>query len=670
MKDFLTDAGGASRIKLSNLDSENLAIWTTLRVNKLLEDVENGAVDIKTVRNSPFKDNEPVWRKANIIFEYTPEEQVEIRRCKSDVIYFANHYAQVMTEDGIQQIVLRDYQEEILQAFKTNRFNILDASRQIGKSVMSAIFIAWTLIFQTDKNVLTVANIATTTKEVMDKIKSILENLPFFLKPGCVSNNVMSMKFDNGCRLIGRTTTKNTGIGFAIHLLYIDEFAHINASYLNFFYRAIYPTISASTQSKIIITSTPNGMNKFYEIYMDALEGKNQYTPLRVDWWQVPGRNEKWKRDTIADLGSEEDFNQEYGLQFFSSDVLLLPSKSLKKIFNLRIPYVTPAWAETPDTIDLLEGLSFHPNFAKLTVDDIRNDPNFYVLSVDTADGLNRDYSVVNIFKFVALPLKMLEGVKDFIKNETDIFSLVQIGTFRTNTKDINQYCNSLSHLLFKVFNPERVRLLVELNHKGEYIMDKITQNEEYWAGMVVFSKHTEAALNWKPGLKLTVNNKIKYCERYKYLTAVNKILPNEFKTVHELGSFGRTRNGTYRSQSGNDDLAMTCVNAAAFFESPNFWELANNEIERLPKEYVKDVHDKYLKDVYFSRGTKYDHGMLSELNGAVSGIARTPGVNIALNEDYIRNSQATIDGFYGGNSAELDAYTESVKKYREDPNR
>lgn len=664
MKDFLTDTGGSSRIKLSGLDQENLAIWTTERVNQLFKDVEDGVIDIKTIKNSPFKDNDPVWKKANLIFEYTPYEVEEIKKCKNDIIYFANHYAQTMTDDGIQQITLRDYQEEILISFKENRMNILNASRQIGKSVMAAIFIAWFLIFNTEKNVLTVANIATTTKEVMDKIKSILEHLPFFMKPGCVSNNVMSMKFDNGCRLIGRTTTKNTGIGFTVHLLYIDEFAHINPSYLNFFYRAIYPTISASTsKSKIIITSTPNGMNKFYEIYMDALNGRNQYTPLRVDWWQVPGRDEAWKKFTIADLGSEEDFNQEYGLQFFSSDVLLLPSKTLKKIFNLRIEYHVPEWAQKPDVIDLLDGLQFHPNMARMTVDDIKNDPNYYIFSVDTADGLNRDYSIVNIFKFVALPVKMLENVKEFVKVETDVFAVVQVGTFRTNTKDINQYCNSLEHLLFNVFNPEKVRLLVELNHKGEYIMDKITKNENYWSGMLVFSKHSELAQNWKPGLRLTVPNKIKYCERFKYLTAVHKILPNEFRTVHELGSFGRTKNGTYRSQSGNDDLAMTCVNLSAFFESPNFWEIANAEIDRLNKDYVVEVHEKYLKDIYFDKRTKYDYSTLNDLN--TSGVARSSGASQRVAEDYLNSYKDTLKHFYGGDQNELQEYKDLVEKYR-----
>ena len=648
MKDFIASSGSRTQMKLSALDQENTAIWTTAKINKLLEDFENGVIDIKTIKNSPFKDNDPVWKKANIVFEYTPEELEEIRKCKNDPVYFASNYAQVMTEDGIQQIKLRDYQEEIVQSFKDNRFNCLMASRQIGKTVMSGVFIAWYLVFHTDKNVLAVANVASTTKEVLDKIKSVLENLPFFLKPGCISNNVMSLKFDNGCRLIGRTTTKNTGIGFTIHVLYIDEFAHINPSYLDFFYRAIYPTISASSNSKVIITSTPNGMNRFYEIYMDALNGKNTYVPLRVDWWQVPGRDEAWKKMTIANLGSEEDFNQEYGLQFFSSDKLLLPSKDLKKLFSLKTQYVTPEWAQTPDHVQLLDGFTVHPNFSKLSPDDIRNDGNTYIFSVDTASGVGRDYSVINIFKFTALPFKLLDQVKDFIKNAGDFFGLVQVATFRSNSKDINEFTNVLEYLAYKIFNFEKVRLLIELDHKGDYVLDKLEQNEEFWPGQLIHSKHTISSTNWKPGLKMTETNKTKYCERFKYLTAVNKILPNEFKTIHELGSFGKSSNGTYRSQNGNDDLAITSVSTSAFFESPNFWELVNEELDRLPIEYLKKAYTDYLGEAYISSTSGYDHTVLRELNTTPE--IKTPGATRRFDENTIEQYRTAIETFYGNN--------------------
>jgi hypothetical protein len=505
MKDFIS-SGGKTAVQVSKIaDTENSAVWTSIKINQLLEDFENGLIDIKTIKNSPFKDNDPAWKKPNLVFEYTPEELEEIRKCKSDINYFANKYAQVLTETGVEQITLRDYQEEIIRSFANNRFNILMASRQIGKTVMSGVFVAWYLIFHTDKNVLAVANIASTTKEVLDKIKSIFENLPFFLKPGCVSNNVMSMKFDNGCRLIGRTTTKNTGIGFTIHLLYIDEFAHISPAYLDFFYRAIYPTISASTTSKIIITSTPNGMNRFYEIYMDALNSKNTYAPLRVDWWQVPGRDEKWKAETIANMGSEEDFNQEYGLQFFSSDRLLLPSKDLKKLFSIATKYVIPEKVDAdPEIQPLLQNnLLVHPNLKDWTSSDFKNSPDQFIFSVDTADGAGKDFSVINIFKAVALPVKTLEPIKNLIRNEVDCISLVQVASWRSNTITINEYAQVLEYLIYKLFNFERVKVLIEINHKGEFILNKVQDNEQYWPGQLIHSKHTEATKLLKPGLKL-----------------------------------------------------------------------------------------------------------------------------------------------------------------------
>lgn len=648
MRDFITSSGGSTRTKVSNLDegAGSNAIWTSEKVNKLLDDFENGLIDIKTIKNSPFKDNDPAWKKANLVFEYTPEEMDEIAKCKADPVYFANKYCQVMTENGIDIISLRDYQEEIIGSFKANRFNILMASRQIGKTVMSGVFIAWFLTFHADKNVLAVANVASTTKEVVDKIKSIFENLPFFLKPGCVSNNVLSMKFDNGCRLIGRTTTKNTGIGFTIHLLYIDEFAHINPAYLDFFYRAIYPTISSMSNSKVIITSTPNGMNRFYEIYMDAVEGKNAYVPLRVDWWQVPGRDEEWKKMTIANLGSEEDFNQEYGLQFFSSDKLLLSSKDLKKIFNLRTPYVQPEWSQDPSFNGLFDEFMAHPNFAKLTPDDIRNDGNYYIFSVDTADGVGKDYSVINVFKFTPLPIKMLLSVKEFVKDETDIFGLVQVATLRTNTKDINEFCNALEKLTYSIFNPDKVRLLIELNHKGEYVLDRITNTELFWPGQLIHSKHTEAMKGFKPGLKLTITNKAKYCERYKYISGTNRILPNEFRTIHELGSFGKSSNGTYRSQSGNDDLAITCVNTSAFFESPNFWEIANELLDQVDPAFLREVHEKILDQAYLNLETGFDFGELRALNS-------TPEINSgkirsATDPESISEYKKILGYFYG----------------------
>lgn len=657
MRDFIS-SGRSSSVPLSSLEdgpTESSIMWTTARVNKILEDHENGLIDIKHLKNSPFKDNDPDWKKANIVYEYTAEEIVELKKCQQDVVYFAEKYCQIMTETGVRNIDLLDYQKDVVKNFDRERFNILMASRQVGKTWCSAIFIAWYLVFNFDKNALIVADNAATTKEVIDKIKTIFENMPFFIKPGCLNNAVMSLKFDNGCRLIGRSTTKKTGIGFNIHLLYIDEFAHINEAYLDNFFRSIYPTISASTTSKVILTSTPNGMNKFHEIYAAALDGKNEFVPMRVDWWQFPGRDDAWKAATIANMGSEEDFNQEYGLQFYASDKLLLNSAELKKLDKLKTSYMPTHYPVPEEHVDKLKDFVVHPNFANLTLSDIKNDPNFYIHSIDTSDGLGKDYLVDNIFKFIPLPIKMLLPIRELIRDRTDIFALVQVATMRTNTININNFISNLDYLVYSIFNPENVRLVIELNHKGDYVLNKLEANPQFWPGQVIHSKHSINTEHYKPGLRLNSEEmKSKICERFKYIVSAHRMIPNEFKTIKELGAFGKSRGGTYRSQSGNDDLAITCVNASTFFESPNFWELANEIWERMtysadPKiiEYIKQLNEQIFNQDEHSnpRNRFFDMNALAELNE--TPIMRNgKDVNRSFSPEMIELYQKTIADF------------------------
>ena len=231
-------------------DADTRVIWTTKKVEQTTEAIENG-YEVPT----PFHENNPAYKKGNIVFEYTELEMDEIKRCARDIVYFANNHCQVMTDDGYMRIKLRDYQEDMLLSFQANRFNICLAPRQIGKTICSAIFLTWFLLFNFDKNVMLLANKGTTTREILDKIRAVVEGLPFFMKPGIIKKDVMSMKFDNECRIMGQNTTKNAGIGFTIHLLFLDEFAHVDSWIAEEFYGNIYPTLSSSQISKIVITS-------------------------------------------------------------------------------------------------------------------------------------------------------------------------------------------------------------------------------------------------------------------------------------------------------------------------------------------------------------------------------------------------------------------------------
>ena len=275
-------------------DTERKMVFTTKVVDESTDKINDGIV-VKKYQN-PWLKSEVGIRRSGVTFRMTPEEQQEYIRCAIDIHYFTEKYCKTKREDGsVGSIKLREYQKEILDNFVNNRFNILMASRQVGKTVSSAIFILHTILFNNDKNVMIVANKGDTAIEIVDKVKSIYTLLPFFLKPGVKTWNLKSLTFDNGCRIKTSARTKTPAIGFTIDVLYLDEFAHIPSNIIDPYYTAAFPTVSAVSNSKIIITSTPNGMNLFHRLLTDAERPsgdpmKNNYKPLRVYWYQVPGR--------------------------------------------------------------------------------------------------------------------------------------------------------------------------------------------------------------------------------------------------------------------------------------------------------------------------------------------------------------------------------------------
>ena len=273
---------------------ERQMVFTTKLVDEATDKINDGIV-IKRYQN-PWLKSEIGLRRAGVTFKMSADEQQEYVKCALDVHYFVEKYCKVKREDGsIGNILLRDYQKEILDNFVNSRFNILMASRQVGKTISSAIFMLHKILFDNDKNIMIVANKGDTAVEIVDKIKSIYSLLPFFLKPGIKTWNQKSLTFENGCRIKTSARTKTPAIGFTIDVLYLDEFAHIPSNIIEPYYTAAFPTTAAVQNSKIIITSTPNGMNLFHRLLTDAERPqgdplKNNYKAMRVYWYQVPGR--------------------------------------------------------------------------------------------------------------------------------------------------------------------------------------------------------------------------------------------------------------------------------------------------------------------------------------------------------------------------------------------
>ena len=565
--------------------------WTSNKVEKLMLALDEGYKP----KSTPFYEGNPNLRKGNIVFNYTDEEIREIKKCAKDIVYFANTYCTVMTDYGLQTINLRPYQEDMLKQFQAERFNVCLASRQVGKTICSSIFIAWYSVFNFDKNSLILSNKGATTREIIDKGKTILEHLPFFIKPGTLKWDVFNSKFDNGCRIIGQTTTKKAAIGFTIHLLFMDEFAHIPANFVDTFYENVYPTVSASINSKVIITSTPNGFNKFYDIYTAADRGLSEYVPFRVDWWDVPGRDDTWMRQEVANLGSEEAFNRQYGNQFIAGSSLLLNPASLKKLTENQVKFEHKEIPEFDDAEIDYSGLLWQPSF---NLDEIEEDYNYWVFSVDIAEGTGGDYSVINIFQIQMLDQSDWKNVTtpgSFI----DFFGIRQVGRFRSNEHTIEEFAKTLYILAFDLFYSENVKLIIEWNMFGGELIKRMEtvfpQRNEFDEESVVKFKHRVDAKTKQFGLKVKKDNKPIFCQNFKKYISQNKIQIFDKDTVKESSTFGKLPNGSYAGQLGNDDLIMTCINSSEFFTTLDFSDFVE-EIYDVIDPSIQNLIDEILE--------------------------------------------------------------------------
>jgi hypothetical protein len=676
---------------------EKQMIFTTKLVDESTDKINDGIV-IKRYQN-PWLKSEVGLRRAGVSFRMSPEEQEEYIKCALDVHYFTEQYCKVKTEDGsVGQIKLREYQKEILDNFVNSRFNILMASRQVGKTISASIFMLHTILFSNDKNIMIVANKGDTAVEIVDKIKSIYSLLPFFLKPGIKTWNQKSLTFENGCRIKTSARSKTPAIGFTIDVLYLDEFAHIPSNIIEPYYTAAYPTVSAVQNSKIIITSTPNGMNLFHKLLTDAErpEGdplKNNYKAMRVYWHQVPGRfvtylrlndhrlyehgvtkeqifsgiretypenitkthmgfnsdfqkdiisvfnNERctdedvknltfidskgfevplraigemttWKEEAVKDIGGEDAFNQEYGLRFINSSKSLLNEAIIDSLLNNKKNY------KFEEIFEFENKLRFSYRDLKWIDDDeifmpINRKNEKIILSVDIAEGLGQDYSIINIFKISKKDMDTIESQRLAYKSVTDFFRLEQIGLFRSNLVSVKQLAELLYILAFEYLNPENVKIVLELNNYGNTLLAELPHvfdgNNQYGSSIFLRYKHRADATEEKVGLKVG-ENKNMMVKDYQDLMISKGFSINNEETVREITTFvkhtttaGNTR---YAADVGHDDCVMTIVNATSAFTKNDFKEMVEDTLQKDPsfKIYVEDC----LKNLEFTETVDY----------------------------------------------------------------
>lgn len=602
-------------------DNTPKRIYTTEIINRLLEDARNG-LEIDT---SPFFMGDLELRNSNVVFQYTDWELEEFQRCMLDPIYFASKYCKFQNDKGRTTVELRPFQEDILHMLcdqhyseelndmvPDNRNCILMASRQTGKTTTTAAFMAWYLCFHYDRNIMALANKQNTAIEIVDKVIQIFRGLPYWLKPGAINFGKMGVTLDNGCRLLSSATTASTSIGFTIHVLYIDEMAHIPNNIIEPFWRSVYPTMSSSRLSQCIITSTPNGQNMFYDIYSKSSMGtsENSFKGMRIDYWQVPGHDDAWAEQMRKDFGPEL-FAQEFELQFTVNSQMLLKGSDLQFFNRVQSPF----GFRDKFSHELLKShkIRWAKDFDPYNI----NQNDKFLFCVDLAEGKEYDdtvkekekegpdYNVINIFKVIPNSLANIKSKNANSKVELkDCFKCVQVGIFEDNEHD-EEYCaNMTSALLYNVFNAhinDNVRVMVEMNFQGKNYVTHLQKDINYSNDIVIKTYHSEPVpgeiRKKKPGFKTTTTKEY-FCKKCAKMIEKRRVIVRDNRSIKQLTAFGRVK-GKLKGIAVHDDISITILNALPrAFEEETFigWleDLIENNLDQLYKYNLNQIIQRW----------------------------------------------------------------------------
>ena len=487
----------------------------------------------------------PNVKRDGIVTQWTNEEVLEYARCMKDPSHFATTYCKIISlDEGLVPFELYPYQEKMFNAFDTNRFNIVLACRQSGKSISSVAYLLWYALFHTEKTVAVMANKGATAREMLGRISLMLENLPFFLQPGCKALNKGSIEFSNNSRIVAAATSGSSIRGMSVSLLYLDEFAFVeNAAE---FYTSTYPVISSGTNTKIIITSTANGIgNVFHKIWEGASQGINEFKPFRVDWWDVPGRDENWKVQTIANT-SQLQFDQEFGNTFFGTGDTLINAETL---LNLR--------AKNP--LRYLEG-------GDLKIYEETNDKHEYVMLVDVSKGRGQDYSTFNLIDISSRPFK-------------------QVAVYRNNLISPLLFPN----IIYKWANSyNKAYVVIESNDQGSLVTNGLYHDLEYE------NMHVESAIKANAlGIEMTRKVKRLGCSSFKDIIENNKLDICDDDTILEISTFV-AKGVSYEASPGNhDDLVMNLVMLGYFMSTQYFSDMTDINLKEIMfKQKMKEIED------------------------------------------------------------------------------
>lgn len=501
----------------------------------------------------------PKLKRSGVQVEYTNEQLIEITRCIKDPVYFIKNYVKIVNVDlGLIPFDMWDFQEEMVRGFHNNRFSIAKMPRQVGKTTTTAGYMLWAVLFSDDYKIAILANKGDLARDILGRIKYSYEYLPLWMQQGIMEWNKGNIVLENGSEISAYATNASGVRGGTYNLVFLDEFAFVPQNIAAEFFTSTYPVISSGRTTKVIIVSTPHGLNQFYKMWTDAVEQRSLYVPFEVHWSMVPGRDAAWREETIRNT-SEEQFRQEFETEFIGSSATLIPGAKLKMLaFNNPV--------EKEEYLDIYEA---------------PKPGHTYMAIVDCAEGVGLDYSVCSIVDVTELPYKHVAKFRD---NKLSAF------IFPTYVYNLaNKY--------------NRAWILVETNSVGQQVVDILHYDLEYENIFRIEShdiKGQHIASGFKKGaaygVKTSKTVKKIGCSNLKTLIEMDKLLTTDFDTIAELNTFVRDKD-TYKAEEGNnDDIVMTLVLFSWLTAQSFFKEITNSDVrQRLLEERNIQMEEELL---------------------------------------------------------------------------
>ena len=495
----------------------------------------------------------PNLKKANTQIQFTEDQIIEFLKCKEDPVYFARNYIKIVSLDhGLVPFEMYPFQEKLIDNFHKNRFNICKMPRQTGKSTTVVSYLLHYAVFNDNVNIAILANKASTARDLLGRLQLAYENLPKWMQQGIISWNKGSLELENGSKISSNSTSSSAVRGGSYNVIFLDEFAFIPNHIADDFFASVYPTISSGQSTKVIIVSTPRGMNHFYRMWHDAERNKNEYVPTDVHWSEVPGRDAAWKEQTIANT-SEQQFKVEFECEFLGSvNTLINPSKLRNFVYE--------------DPIKRNAGLDVyeHPK-----------EENNYLMTVDVARGLGNDYSAFIVFDITNFPYKV-------------------VAKYRNNEIKPMLF-PSIIYEVAKGYND--AWLLVEVNDIGDQVANILHFDLEYdnvlmcamrgRAGQIVGSGFS--GKKSQLGVRMTAAVKKLGCSNLKTLMEDDKLLTVDYDIISELTTFAQRHNSFEAEEGCNDDLAMCLVIFSWLVAQDYFKEMTDNDVRKRIYEEQKN---------------------------------------------------------------------------------